>query len=237
MTVWASSAHGMGKKKFHNIHYFHQLHKFSDNQHEREPWGQKADGPWATSEETAYPWPLARSIAAQVVLQLQSRGIVCHLPSFAEQEATFQAMRASTNIQPRKHLPSFAPEFKEVVHQDSQESLPANARFLSTPKRGYVASAKEVKEGQVTAGVHFSPEEFVAEAVRLGHPAVCHAMSFCAACAGTADLRQPPCTLWCRLRAAGRRHARATAAYPQTVSWPPLPFSPTNTNHFFIKTL
>ena len=68
--------------------------------------------------------------------------------------------------------------------------------------------------------------------------AVCHAMSLCAACAGTADLRQPPCTLWCRLRAAGecRRHARATAAYPQTVSWPPLPFSPTNTNHFFIKT-
>ena len=151
--------HGQ-KKNFHNIHYFHQLHKFSDNQHEREPWGQKADGPWATSEETAYPWPLARSIAAQVVLQLQSRGIVCHLPSFAEQEATFQAMRASTNIQPRKHLPSFVPEFKEVVHQDSQESLPANARFLSTPKRGYVASAKEVKEGQVTAGVHFSPEEF-----------------------------------------------------------------------------
>ena len=68
---------------------------------------------------------------------------------------------------------------------------------------------------------------------------VCHAMSLCAACAGTADLPQPPCTLWCRLRAAGecRRHAGATAAYPQTVSWPPLPFSPTNTNHFFIKTL
>ena len=39
--------------------------------------------------------------------------------------------------------------------------------------------------------------------------------------------RQPPCTLWCRLRAAGecRRHARATAAYQQTVSWLPLPFS------------
>ena len=61
--------------------------------------------------------------------------------------------------------------------------------------------------------------------------AVCHAMSLCAACAGTADLRQPPCALWCRLRAAGE------CAYPQTVSWPPLPFSPTNTNHFFIKTL
>ena len=79
-------------------------------------------------------------------------------------------MRASTNIQPRKHLPSFVPEFKQVVHQDSQASLPTHARVLSTPKRGYVASAEEVKEGQVTIGVHFSPEEFVAEAVRLGHP-------------------------------------------------------------------
>ena len=38
--------------------------------------------------------------------------------------------------------------------------------------------------------------------------------------------QQPPCTLWCRLRAARecRRHVRATAAYLQTVSWPPLPF-------------
>ena len=103
-------------KLIHNIHYFRQLHKLCDNQHEHEPWGQKADGSWATPEATAYPWPLARSIAAQVVLQLQSQGIACHLPSFAEQEATLQAMRASTNIQPRRHLPSFVPEFKEVVH-------------------------------------------------------------------------------------------------------------------------
>ena len=159
-------------KLIHNIHCFHQLHKLCDNQHEHEPWGQKADGSWATSEETAYPWPLARSIAAQVVLQLQSQGIVCHLPSFAEQEATLQAMRASTNIQPRRHLPSFVPEFKEVVHNNCGAPLPSNARVLSTPKRGYVASAGEVKDGQeqVTVGVHFSPEEFVAEAVRLGHP-------------------------------------------------------------------
>ena len=57
-----------------------------DNSHEHEPWGQKPDGSWATSEETAYPWPLARAIAAQVVLQLQEQGLVCHLPSFAKQE-------------------------------------------------------------------------------------------------------------------------------------------------------
>ena len=133
-------------KLIHNIHYLHQLHKLCDNQHEHEPWGQKADGSWATSEETAYPWPLARAIAAQVVLQLQSQGIVCHLPSFAEQEATLQAMRASTNIQPRRHLPSFVPEFKEVVHKDCCAPLPSNARVLSTPKRGMSRVPRKLKK-------------------------------------------------------------------------------------------
>ena len=84
----------------HNIQSFHQLHQMCDNQHEHQPWGQKPDGSWATSEETACPWPLARAIAAQVVIQLQDKGIICHLPSFAEQECTLQTMRASTNIQP-----------------------------------------------------------------------------------------------------------------------------------------
>ena len=104
----------------HNIPSFHQLHQMCDNQHEHEPWGQKPDGSWATSEETAYPWPLARAIAAQVVLQLQDQGLVCHLPSFAEQECTLQAMRAATNIQPRKNLPPIVPELKQVIHQNSQ---------------------------------------------------------------------------------------------------------------------
>ena len=77
-----------------------------DKQHVHEPWGQKPDGSCATWEETAYPWPLARAIAAQVVIQLQDQGIVSHLPSFAEQECTLQAMRASTKIiQPRRNLP------------------------------------------------------------------------------------------------------------------------------------
>ena len=64
---------------------------------------------------------------------------------------------------------------------------------------------------------------------------VCHAMSLCAACTGAADLRQSPCTLWCRLRAAGecRHHARATATHPQTVSWP-FPLSPTNTGSLLL---
>ena len=151
----------------HNISSFHHLHQLCDNSHEHEPWGQKPDGSWATAEESAYPWPLARSIAAQVLLQLQDLGVECHPPSCAEQEATLQAMRAATNIQPRKNLPSLVPEFKEVTTQAESASLPSRARKLSTPKRGYVANAPK---GQVTIGIHFSPEEFIQEALSLRHP-------------------------------------------------------------------
>ncbi len=129
----------------HNIQSFHQLHQMCDNQHEHEPWGQKPDGSWATSEETAYPWPLARAIAAQVVIQLQDKGIVCHFPSFAEQDCTLQAMRASTNIQPRRNLPPLVPEFKQVIHQDSHTPLPSHAPLLSTPKRGMSRAPKKAK--------------------------------------------------------------------------------------------
>ena len=79
-------------------------------------------------------------------------------------------MHASTNIQPCRNLPPLVPEFKQIIRQDSQTPLPSHARLLSTPKRGYVASAKESKDNQVTVGVHFSPEEFLSEAVRLCHP-------------------------------------------------------------------
>ena len=41
--------------------------------------------------------------------------------------------------------------------------------YSALPK-GYVSSAKESKDKQVTVGVHFSPEEFLNEAVRLCHP-------------------------------------------------------------------
>ncbi len=129
------------------------------------PWGQKPDGPWATSEETAYPWPLARAIAAQVVIQPQDQGIVFHLPSFAEQECTLQAC-----VPPPTFSHAETPEFQQVIHQDSHTPLPSDARLLSTPKRGYVASAKETKDNQVTVGVHFSLLEFLNEAVRLCHP-------------------------------------------------------------------
>ena len=42
--------------------------------------------------------------------------------------------------------------------------------YSALPKTGYVASAKETKDHQVTVGVRFSPEEFLTEAIRLCHP-------------------------------------------------------------------
>ena len=54
-------------KLIHNKDSFHHLNQLCDNQHEHEPWGQKPDGSWATAEENAYLWPLARAIATQAL--------------------------------------------------------------------------------------------------------------------------------------------------------------------------
>ena len=59
------------------------------------------------------------------------------------------------------------PEFKLISTQAHDASLPPYSRKLSTPKRGQIASATK---DHVTVGVHFSPEEFVAEALSLRHP-------------------------------------------------------------------
>ncbi len=100
-------------------------------------------------------------------MQLQTKGVVCHLPSFAEQECTLQALRASTNVQPCKILSSLVLEFKQLLNQPDSSPLPPHAGKLSTPKLGYVASTPE---NHITVGVHFSQEEFLQEALRLQHP-------------------------------------------------------------------
>ena len=67
--MFGSSSKKKPTKLIHNIDSFHHLDQLCDNQHEHELWEQKPDGAWATAEETAYPWPLARAMATQVVLQ------------------------------------------------------------------------------------------------------------------------------------------------------------------------
>ena len=76
-------------------------------------------------------------------------------------------MRAATSVQPRKNSPPLVPKFKQVISQQDSAPLPPQVRKLSTPKRGYVRSAPE---NHVTARGHFSPEEFLREALPLQHP-------------------------------------------------------------------
>ena len=143
----------------HNIPSFHQLNQMCDNQPEHEPWGQKPDGTWATSEETA-ACPSYRSTSRSTTTRPRS----C-VPS---SQLCGTGMHLASHACLHQH--SAMPEFKQVTHQNSQTPLPAHARLLSTPKRGYVASAKENNDNQVTVGVRFAPEEFVSEAIRLCHP-------------------------------------------------------------------
>ena len=76
-------------------------------------------------------------------------------------------MRAATNVQPRKNLTPLVPEFKQLISQPDSSPLLPHARKLSAPKQGYVASAPE---NHITVGVHFTPGEFLQEALRLQHP-------------------------------------------------------------------
>ena len=81
-------------------------------------------------------------------------------------------------------------EFKNVVQHAADQPLPGHAQKLSTPHPGKCASAiSAVQDGTtqaqtvsttqaqtVSVGLHFTPEEFVAEAVRIGHPTRVHSL-------------------------------------------------------------
>ena len=102
--------YGSGRRKFtkllHNLEHFNDLAALCTNDHDHEPWGQTAEGQWATSLEVAYRWDLCRAMAGKVALELQAKGAECSPPCFALQEATLQTLRATTDIQPRKGLPA-----------------------------------------------------------------------------------------------------------------------------------
>ena len=156
---------------WHNISTFQSLQAYCQNDHAHEPWGQNPSGHWNTSEETAYPWDLCRSIGAKLLLQLKQDGFQCSAPVFALQEASLNTMRASTDLQPRRGIPPMVSEFKTLVQCSPTDPKPPNSRPLSTPPRGADTSAQSV-----TYGVHRTPEEFAAEALQLGHPTRIHTM-------------------------------------------------------------
>ena len=170
-----------------NIPSFQLLESFCDNNHTHEPWGESPAGHWRTSEETAYPWDLCRAIASKLALQLQEDGFICQPPAFATQEAGLQTMRATTSLQPRRGLPPTVPEFKHIITHPANMPLPPNSRKLSTPHQGIHASGSGNSCGShshnpsgpdtehtITVGVHHTPEEFVQQALAIGHPTRFH---------------------------------------------------------------
>ena len=108
--------------------------------------------------------------------QLQVDGYTCAPLVFAFQEASLQTMRAATDIQPRKGLQPMVAEFKNINQHPAHQLMPSNSRKLSTPHLGKHASAcSDIQKGadqiqMVTVGLHFTPEEFVNQAARAGHP-------------------------------------------------------------------
>ena len=93
-------------------------------------------------------------------------------------------MRASTGIQPRKGLPPMVSEFIAIQTQPAHLAIPSQARKLSTPQPGVsctpatgVSNASAPYDNQVTTiGIHRTPEEFVKEAISIGHPTRLHSM-------------------------------------------------------------
>ena len=168
----------------HNIVTLCDLAKLCDDSHTHEPWGHSSNG-WATAEETAYPWPLCRRVAALVALHIQSFGVACPTPTFATHASQLDAIRQQTLTQVSNTGLPWVSEFKEIIHLDADTPVPANARVLSTPAVGHVASATKR-----TVGVYRSPEEFILSALESKHPGyqsdelpepMQEALQFCAA--------------------------------------------------------
>ena len=58
-------------------------------------------------------------------------------------------------------------EFADIQQIPANQPIPDNARLISTPKMGEIAS-----EGYKTVGIHRKPEEFITAALEAGHPGV-----------------------------------------------------------------
>ena len=156
-------------KLLHNIPEFATLEAFCLNDHEHEPWGPNSEGGWTTAEETAYPWDLCRALASKLITQLSKDGVACTPPVFALQEASLQTLRTATDIQPRKNLPPMVSEFVQIMPHPANQPIPAQARKLSTQFLGG-RSASATDQTSITIGIHRTPDEFVREAITIGHP-------------------------------------------------------------------
>ena len=169
-TYFHHCMYGSSRRKhtclIHNIATVKSMQLLCDNQHPHEPWGQ-SNGTWATAQETAYPWPLSRRLATLVALHLQNLGVQCPTPSSAQQANMLNAIRQHTHVQTSTMGLPWVSEFSHTMQIPATDPVPPNARLISTPHVGEIAS-----EGYKTVGVHRSPEEFIRTALDSGHPGI-----------------------------------------------------------------
>ena len=126
-TVFHSCQYGSRRQKktmlAHNYHTFAALNLQCPGEcknHSHAKWGL-SKGRFATAQETAYPFPLARCIAQAFVQALLECGLVAPPETIhvleSDSHQILQAIRAQSNLQPKaSHLPPLVQEFKQVVH-------------------------------------------------------------------------------------------------------------------------
>ena len=205
--VFHSCQYGSNRQKktmlAHNHEVFSKISKMCQGEsksHRHLPWGVNANNKFATSEETAYPFQLARDIAAAFVQALLKAGMIPPPATFdqmhSQSEHVLQAIRAQSGAQPKiTKLPPLVPEFSKVItrkiNPEKDNPVPQNAKKLSSNpiesarmKGGCDDRApldcdtlmEEANLVSETWGLYHSPEEFVAKAVEAGHP---HGMKQC----------------------------------------------------------
>lgn len=169
-TFFHHCMYGSSRRKhtclIHNISTVQQMQQLCDNQHAHEPWGHSATG-WATAQETAYPWPLSRRLAALVALHLQNLGVQCPVPACAHHVSHLDTIRHHTHVQTSTMGLPWVREFARTLQIPADQPVPANARLISTPKLGEIAS-----EGHKTVGIHHNPKEFIDAALQAMHPGI-----------------------------------------------------------------
>ena len=146
--VFHSCQYGSHRQKktmlAHNHHAFSSISKMCQGEsksHRHSPWGVTTGNKFATAEETAYPFQLARDIAAAYVQALLEAGMVPPPATFdqmhSQSEHVLQAIRAQSGVQPKiAKLPPLVPEFAKIITRQinpaaNNDDVP-NAKKLSS---------------------------------------------------------------------------------------------------------
>lgn len=173
--VFHSCQYGSRRQKktmlAHNHHTFSELNLRCPGEsktHSHAKWGRVGNR-FATAEETAYPFPLARCIAHAFIKALLQCGLVAPPDTIHDLQSSssqiLQAIRAQVNTQPKAtRLPPLVPEFKQVIQvSGAPNMLPSNdtirleqdfrlSSSVVSPIRVIPQQSKLFKTGSILAG-------------------------------------------------------------------------------------